>query len=198
MNKYIAKFEAAKFDPNDILKGYNMTIADLDNMINFLDKYGEDESDYEEFAEDEEDGYVRGVHQSAKETDYYNATPLKEELKKLKSSGYTGLRKWKIDNILNRYKEVEKLIDERITIEDYLLEMTDQGVTADIDPMRKVIDIHLPRKQKGNLDKINMIISYLVHLNKSNRINVELEKITYGTLRRRESIGFRVTYSNVN
>lgn len=204
MKKYIAKFEAKGYDPNGVLKDYGMSVSDLDKMIEFLDKYGEEEED--EGDDEDEDPYFYGLQPAGpkKQPDFYNATPLKEELKKLKSGKYIGLRKWKVDNILSRYNEVKKLIDEEITLEDYLLELTDQHeITATIDPIKKLITIHLPLKEGDNVERVNLVTSFLAHLNKSKRARVDIEKITFGEysakgIRRHRSAGFKVPYSDVN
>jgi len=178
-----------------------MSVSDLDKMIDFLDKYGEDEHD----EDDEDENYhIQPEDIRRKQPDFYNAEPLKDEIKKLKSVKYGGLRKWKVDSILSRFNEVKKLVDEEILIEDYLLELTDQfGITAIIDPTKKLIAIHLPLKPSDNVERLNTVIGFLSHLNKSKRLHVDVEKITFGSysakgIPRHESAGFRVTYSDVN
>lgn len=114
---------------------------------------------------------------------------LVNELKKSKERGYRDLRKWKIDSILSRYNSASRLIDMAETIEDYLLELTDNGYRIKVFPSNAaaaaaglaapdgyaVLLIYTKGVRKSRLARVAEVTSFLQHLNNSHRLNVELE-----------------------
>lgn len=117
---------------------------------------------------------------------------LVNELKKSKERGYRDLRKWKIDSILSRYNSASRLIDMAETIEDYLLELTDNGYRIKVFPSDEyaVLIIYTKGVRKSRLDRVAEVTSFLQHLNNSHRLNVELESI-------RDSNEFKVIIKSV-
>jgi hypothetical protein len=117
---------------------------------------------------------------------------LVNELKKSKERGYRDLRKWKIDSILSRYNSASRLIDMAETIEDYLLELTDNGYRIKVFPSDgyAVLLIYTKGVRKSRLDKVAEVTSFLQHLNNSHRLNVDLESI-------RDSNEFKVIIKSV-
>lgn len=117
---------------------------------------------------------------------------LVNELKKSKERGYRDLRKWKIDSILSRYNSASRLVDMAETIEDYLLELTDNGYRIKVFPSDgyAVLLIYTKGVRKSRLDRVAEVTSFLQHLNNSHRLNVELESI-------RDSNEFKVIIKSV-
>lgn len=64
---------------------------------------------------------------------------LISDLESFKSSNWVKLRKWKIENILNRYKIQEIFIQQIDDIEDYLVEVEDEGWSIKLHPKENVI-----------------------------------------------------------
>lgn len=155
MEKYIAKFEA--FDSSslhNLFKDHNLTVTDINDMINRLDKY--------EFALKSE------------------FRVLCDELKKSKERGYRDLRKWKIDSILSRYEKANKSIEMVETVEDYMLELTDNGYRIKIFTSGESgfdLIVYTKGVHKSRLDRVAEVTNFLQHLNNSHRLSVDLLSI---------------------
>lgn len=139
---------------------------------------------------------------------------LLAELKRSKLRNYTDLRKWKIDSILTRYNNVYKIINKLELIEDYFLELTDNGyriatsiVAAEIlnnsrlptDTERKAllhdsnkyrVIIYTKGVNKSRLDRIAEVSGFLKHLNTSKRLDLDIESI-------QDSNEFRVIVNSI-
>ena len=106
------------------------------------------------------------------------------------------LRKWKIDSILTRYNNANQLIDMAETVEDYLLELTDNGYRIKVYPSlvngnaNAILLIYTKGVHKSRLDRIAEVTNFLQHLNNSHRLNVDLESI-------RDSNEFKVIIKSV-
>lgn len=168
MQKYVAKFEA--FDSStlhNLFRENNITVSDLNDMIDKLEKYGLDHV-------------------------------LLKELRGSKERDYRDLRKWKIDSILSRYNKVMKSIEIFETVEDYFLELTDNGyrikvysALGAVGSSKMIVLIYTKGVHKSRLDKIAEVSNFLQHLNNSQRLNIELNSI-------RDSNEFEVTIQTVS
>lgn len=155
MRKHIAKFEAVDpklFAPNVVLKEFNLTTRDLDEMIHDLHEYEVD-------------------------------VDLYRELSLSKERAYRDLRKWKIQNFITRYKKSRLIIDEAILVEDYMLELMDQGFKVKVDANRGWVYIHIPliatteMKHLSIIEKLNLVTSHLLH--ESRRMTTLFQGIEY-------------------
>jgi len=72
--------------------------------------------------------------------DVLDADDLISDLESAKSSGWTKLRKWKIENLLSRYEDQKSKINEIDDVDDYLLEIEDEGWEVKIQPKSHIID----------------------------------------------------------
>lgn len=52
---------------------------------------------------------------------------LAEDIKKLKSGNWSLLRKWKVKNIISRFNTCKSMIEEIDRLEDFLVEIEDEG-----------------------------------------------------------------------
>jgi hypothetical protein len=111
----IIKFNEATQSPHELaLSELNLTIKDMEVMLYKLSKY----KDY--------------LSSDGRE--------LISDLESAKASGWTKLRKWKIENILARYEVQKVKINEVDDVEDYLLEVEDEGWEVKIRPNNHTID----------------------------------------------------------
>ena len=114
----IIKFNEASSEgqkPHELaLSELNLSVKDMEAMLYKLSKY----KDY--------------LASDGKE--------LISDLESAKASGWTKLRKWKIENILSRYEVQKVKINEVDDIEDYLLEVEDEGWEVKIQPNSHIID----------------------------------------------------------
>jgi hypothetical protein len=111
----IIKFNEATQSPHELaLSELNLTIKDMEVMLYKLSKY----KDY--------------LSSDGRE--------LISDLEAAKESGWTKLRKWKIENLLSRYEVQKVKINEVDDIEDYLLEIEDEGWEVKIRPNNHTID----------------------------------------------------------
>ena len=102
-----------------------------------------------------------------------NGDSLIKDLEKAKESGWKTLRKWKIENMINRY-EFEKIkIEEFEDIEDYLLEMEDIGWEIKIHPSNMIIEF---RTSDHPIKKMSGLFHFL-EVNK--RLGFILKKLRY-------------------
>jgi len=119
---------------------------------------------------------------------------LLAELKRSKLRNYTDLRKWKIDSILTRYNNVYKIINKLELIEDYFLELTDNGYRIAIstlhDSNKYHIIIYTKGVNKSRLDRIAEVSGFLKHLNTSKRLDLDIESI-------QDSNEFRVIVNSI-
>ncbi len=150
MQKYIAKFEA--FGSSDLQNLFKDNNLKSSDIDNMIDRL-----------------------------DKYNLDRvLSNELRRSKERGYRDMRKWKIDSILSRYNNANKIIETAETIEDYLLELTDNGYRIKVYPTdinSAMLLIYTKGVRKSRLDRVAEVTSFLQHLNNSHRLNVELESI---------------------
>jgi hypothetical protein len=63
---------------------------------------------------------------------------LYKDLSKSKSVNYRDLRKWKVENYLKRYKELEPVLSKMELIEDILIGISDLDCSISIEPERVV------------------------------------------------------------
>jgi len=114
----IIKFNEASSEgqkPHELaLSELNLSVKDMEAMLYKLNKY----KDY--LGTDGKD--------------------LISDLESAKSSSWVKLRKWKIENILSRYEVQKVKINEVDDIEDYLLEIEDEGWEVKIQPNSHIID----------------------------------------------------------
>ena len=114
----IIKFNEASSEgqkPHELaLSELNLSVKDMEAMLYKLNKY----KDY--LGTDGKD--------------------LISDLESAKSSSWVKLRKWKIENILSRYEVQKVKINEVDDIEDYLLEIEDEGWEVKIQPNSHLID----------------------------------------------------------
>lgn len=111
----IIKFNESGQKPHELaLSELNLTVKDMEVMLYKLSKY----KDY--------------LGSDGRE--------LISDLEVAKESGWTKLRKWKIENILARYETQKVKINEVDDIEDYLLEIEDEGWKVKIHPNNHTID----------------------------------------------------------
>jgi hypothetical protein len=114
----IIKFNEASSEgqkPHELaLSELNLSVKDMEAMLYKLNKY----KDY--LASD--------------------GRELISDLESAKGSGWTKLRKWKIENILSRYEVQKVKINEVDDIGDYLLEVEDEGWEVKIQPNSHTID----------------------------------------------------------
>lgn len=95
------------------LSELNLTVKDMDVILYKLSKYSQ---------------YLDN-----------NGMDLIKDLESFKKSDWTKLRKWKIENILNRYEIQKVLIQQVDDIEDYLTEVEDEGWSIKINPKNSTI-----------------------------------------------------------
>jgi hypothetical protein len=107
-----SKLEYTKSAHETALSEMNLTIKDMEIMLFKLKKY---------------------------EKNLTGASELIEDMEKVKDSGWTKLRKWKLENIVSRYEVQKVKISEIDNIEDYLLEMEDEGWEVDINVKYNVV-----------------------------------------------------------
>ena len=111
----IIKFNESGQKPHELaLSELNLTVKDMEVMLYKLTKY----------------------------RDYLGSDgrELISDLEASKESGWTKLRKWKIENILARYEVQKVKINEVDDVEDYLLEIEDEGWEVKIRPNNHTID----------------------------------------------------------
>ena len=152
----IVKFDrfneaVSNFDLNGLLNAYKIKISDLNDMIDNLKKY--------------------------------ELNPiLLNELKRSQSINWRDLRKWKLDSYLSRYESyrnaIEKLKSIEEMIEDYSTELTDMGYTLVISARYSKIKIYAKDVRKTKLERMGDVINFLLHLNRTKRLFVELNRIT--------------------
>lgn len=100
--------------PHEVaLSELNLTVKDMDIILYKLSKYSH---------------YLDN-----------NGKDLIKDLESFKNSDWTKLRKWKIENILDRYKIQQLLIQQVDDIEDYLTEVEDEGWSIKIDTINSYI-----------------------------------------------------------
>jgi hypothetical protein len=156
MGKYVSKFEASSFGSNGsfsllpsvaALREFNMSTKNLEEMIDTLKKYGLDST-------------------------------LLRDLQTSKDRSWRDLRKWKVENYLNRYNLLKDKIEHLLDIEDYFLELIDKDYRLKINTIGQTLKIYTKDvTQKSRLDKIAEVSAFLVHLNNTKRLKVELLKI---------------------
>jgi DNA integrity scanning protein DisA with diadenylate cyclase activity len=101
---------------------------------------------------------------------------LLSELNNIEEKEYKTLRKWKIISVMKRYESLKPKLDEIELIEDYLLEITDEGHKVYIHYNEGTIDIYF--STKGMLKSLNSITTCLLQL--SNRLKVDINEVGEG------------------
>ena len=127
------KYIKESVDINSILKEFDITISDLNNMLDFLIKNKQILEDYESYED------------------------VLEDMKVSKSRNYINLRGWKIKNVLDRYNILKKVIDEADEVEDYLLELEDHDYKLIIHPKNRTIKVIFEQ----SLKKFSYLFNFL-------------------------------------
>lgn len=99
-------------------------------------------------------------------------TDLKDDILSLKSSNWTKLSKWRVKSILDRFEICNKSINELKDIEDFIVEVTDEGWNAKIDFQNSTI-IFVSKSKP--ISKLNTIFSFLY---KNHRLAFKLKECT--------------------
>jgi hypothetical protein len=144
MSYNIDKFNESSFVTKaDLQKNYDISIKDIEKIIDILERYELD-------------------------------SVLLRELKNAKSSEYKTLRKWKVDSFMKRYANLKEKLDEIELIEDYLLEIVDEGNKVKI--LHNRSEIQITTQSADAIKAINDVTSCLVHL--GNRLKITLTDIS--------------------
>lgn len=120
---------------------------------------------------------------------------FKRELISTKERGYRDLRKWKLDNYIKRYTSLKDLISDYTTLDDYMLELSEQGFKVELH-LRGAFNKFMNINCGINIDKLALVSNYLNHLNKTNRVKLELVGID--SLDRTNIISIRVDVQSIN
>ena len=142
---------------------------------------------------------INDLNVMIKDLEEYGIDPiLSKELSVSKVKGYRDLRKWKVESFLGRYNAAKGILDEAQLVDDYMLELSDQGIGVKIDPNKNIILIVIPlmstteMKHLSILEKLNLVTTHLLH--DTRRILTEFQGIEYS---RHEKITLKVSYKVV-
>ena len=102
---------------------------------------------------------------------------LLNDLETSKRRDWRDLRGWKVENYLNRWKDIQVKIEEAELVEDYFLELTDKGYRIKINLTTRRVNVYTKGVSGTRLIHFYDVINYLYHLNNMKRLSIELVSV---------------------